>query len=445
MRKFLVAIVLGGFILSGLGMHYSYASEVDALLQKLVDKGVLKASDAQEIRTETNEEIAKQDKQKQEDYTKLAKDNMPDWVKNTKLKGDFRLRYQHDHAKRLPTTTTNPDKDRMRIRVRLGLESKVNDKLLVGLGLATGKNYVESADSYDSSRSPNVTLGKGFSKKPISLDYAYAQYSAAPWATIIGGRMKNPLWEPGDLIWDTDISPEGGVLKFTGKLNSKIEVFLNTGILVIDESTDGGKYASPTMYVAQQGLTYNMNGSVSLKGALSYYGFTGVKGKRLNGSQSTNTNATINGTANALVNNYENIAPALELNFKEPFKVLGVNLPYLSLFGEYANNLYVKHQNTGYMLGFKFGDEKIEKFGNWQFRYNYAMLSKDAILDILPDSDRYSGKTGIRGHEGMFDFGLGKNTWLGLDYYYCWQIPGNFASTQTKPASVFQLDWNMKF
>jgi hypothetical protein len=373
--------------------------------------------------------------------------SLPAWVQNTKLKGDFRLRYQYDHAKVLPTTTTNTTKNRMRIRARLGVESKINEKLLVGLGLATGKNYVEDATSYDSSRSPNVTLGKGMSKKPISLDYAYAQYTATPWATIIGGRMRNPLWEPGDLIWDTDISPEGGALKLSKKLNSKTELFLNTGVLVIDEWTDSGKYASPTMYVAQPGITYDITDSMKVKGAVSYYGFTGTRGKKLTGTQLTNTNATINGVSNALVYNYKIITPAAEIGFKDPLKALGVDLPYLALFGEYLNNIdsSVKRNNTGYMLGFKFGQEKVEKFGDWQFRYNYAMLGKDSILDILPDSDRYAGKTGIKAHEGMLDFGLGKNTWLGFDYYYAWQLPGNFNSTQTKPASVMQVDWNMKF
>jgi hypothetical protein len=73
------------------------------------------------------------------------------------------------------------------------------------------------------------------------------------------------------------------------------------------------------------------------------------------------------------------------------------------------------------------------------------MLGKDAILDTLPDSDRYGGKTGMRSHEAGLDWGLGKNTWLGIDYYYGWQIPGNFGSTQSKPATVVQVDWNLKF
>jgi hypothetical protein len=102
------------------------------------------------------------------------------------------------------------------------------------------------------------------------------------------------------------------------------------------------------------------------------------------------------------------------------------------------------------MTGFKFGAEKIEKWADWQLGYNYAMLGRDAILDILPDSDRYGGRTGMRSHELKFDFGLGKNTWLGLDAYYGWRLPGSFASgtdrgTQSRPASVVQVDWNVKW
>jgi hypothetical protein len=197
------------------------------------------------------------------------------------------------------------------------------------------------------------------------------------------------------------------------------------------------------MYAVQPGAIYKVNDAISVKGSVSYYGFSGLRGKKLDGTAGTNSKDS----GGKLIYNYKEITPAVEIAFKEPFKALGVDVPYLAMFGEYVQNVdsSVPNDNTGYMLGFKFGAEKVEKFGDWQFRYNYAMLGKDSVLDILPDSDRYGGKTGMRSHEGMFDFGLGKNTWLGLDYYYGWQIPGNFGSTQTKPATVVQLDWNMKF
>jgi len=413
-----------------LGSIPLYAGEIDILLQKLVEKGILSPGEAQEIKIETQEQVKKE-------IAEGKFSNLSSWVQNTKLKGDFRLRYQHDHSKKLSTTTSPTDKDRGRIRLRLGLESKVNEKLLVGLGLATGLND----GSADASRSTNVSFSDSSSKKSLSLDYAFAQYSPFGWLTLIGGKFKNPLWEPGDLIWDTDINPEGGAFKLSKKLSSNTELFMNTGILVIDESSGYG--ADPTMYVIQPGFSHKFNDNVSLKGAFSYYGFSGVKGKQLDGTAGTNSK----NSSNKLIYNYKNIAPALELGFKEPFKMLKLDIPYFALFAEYVKNIdsSVKDDNSGYMLGFKLGAEKIEKWANWQLRYNYARYGKDAFLDILPDSDRYGGKTGVKAHEIMLDWGLGKNTWLGIDYYYGEQLKGNFGQSQSKPASLIQVDWNMKF
>ena len=425
-KQFLISII--GFIF--FGITNSYAGEIDILLQKLVEKGILSVGEAQEIKVETQEQVKKE-------IAEGKFSNLPSWVQNTKLKGDFRLRYQYDHSKKLPTTTTPTDRHRGRIRLRLGLESKVNEKLLVGAGLATGLNDGSS----DASRSTNVTFSDSSSKKSISLDYAFAQYSPFGWLTLIGGKFKNPLWEPGDLIWDTDINPEGGAIKLTKKISSNTELFMNTGVLIIDEAS--GDTSDPVMYAIQPGLTYTINDNISLKSAFSYYGFSGVRGKKLDGSAGTNSKDS----NNKLIYNYKNIIPALELNIKEPFKIINLNIPYLSLFGEYVRNVdsSVKDANTGYMLGFKVGAEKINKWGDWQFRYNYAKYSKDAFLDILPDSDRYGGKTGVSAHEAMFDLGLSKNTWLGVDYYYGKQIKGNFGQKQSKPASLVQIDWNMKF
>lgn len=94
----------------------AFASEVDVLLQKLVEKGILNAQEAQEVRTETNEEMAKAAKQKQEDYKELGKGSLPDWVKNIKFKGDFRLRDQYKHDKAANEISKDTQIGRVRAR-----------------------------------------------------------------------------------------------------------------------------------------------------------------------------------------------------------------------------------------------------------------------------------------------------------------------------------------
>ena len=433
MRKFLTALVLGGFLVVSLGSQYSYAGEVDILLQKLVEKGVLTSGEAQEIKTETQEQVKKEISQGK--YSSL-----PAWVQNIKLKGDLRLRYQYKHEKAINDYAK--DTQVGRVRARLGLEAKINEKLLAGIGIATS-----SGDP----RSTNVTFGDtstssggdgGYSSKfSIRLDYAYAKYSPWPWLNFVGGKMLLPdtLWEPTDLIWDTDITPEGAIVQLNKNLGSNASVFMNTGALI--ETADTSTNADTLMaYLVQPGINYKFNDTFSLKGAFTYYDFSNMKHAAFPTAswyKSTNSKLGTNWKYG-----FRMISPALEFKVMQPFKALGLGVESLKFFGEYVNNLAVSDKNSGFSTGFQLGNEKIEKRGDWQLRYIYAMLEKDSVPDFLPDSDRYGGKTGIRSHEGALSYGLGKNTSLGLDIYRSWNIIG----TSTKaPETLVQVDWNMKF
>jgi hypothetical protein len=140
------------------------------------------------------------------------------------------------------------------------------------------------------------------------------------------------------------------------------------------------------------------------------------------------------------------VLPALEVNIKKPFSALRIPLldfPQAKIFAEYVKNLSdtkPDDNKSGYMLGFGFGAEKIAGWGDWQINYNFARLEKDAILDILPDSDRYDGQTNIRGHEFKLTYGLGKNTFLDFDIYRIQRL-----SSSKAPETLVQADWNMKF
>jgi len=428
MNKFFGIIVMAlAVILSG---RMAFAGEIDVLLQKLVEKGVLSSSEAQQVRTETNEEIVKTEKVKQEDYKKLAKVNMPDWVKNIKIKGDLRLRYQNKHDK--ATGDASKDTSIGRVRLRLGVEGKVNDKLMAGVGIASG-----SGDP----RSTNITFGGYNSKKTVVLDYAYAKYTPLKWLGFVGGKMygSDALWEPTDLIWDTDITPEGAMVQLNTDFGERTKLFLNTGALIIDADSSSDNDA-PMAYMVQPGLNYKFNNDISLKGAFSMQLFDNIKGHVSSSySGASNSGNTTAGTS-SYIYDYSMMNPALELSIKNPLGAFGLNVGTLKLIGEYVNNVAVSQKNTGFSAGFKLGKDKLEKFGDWQFKYIYAMLGKDAVLDVLPDSDRYSGKTAMRSHEAELSFGLGKNTYLGFDVYRSERI-----GMAKAPETLAQVDWNMKF
>ncbi len=432
---FFVSVLLGLFVSTTV-----QASEVDVLLGKLVDKGILTSSEAQQVRSETNEEVAKQDKEKQEAYKEEVKKSvLPDWVKNRKLTGDFRLRYEYKEDKGSEVATNRP-----RLRLRVGLEDQVNDKVKVGFMLATGI----SDTSAGSTRSNNQTLTGVFNKKPVILDKAFVEYTPKKWITLIGGKMANPIWEPMSFVWDPDISPEGGVVKLNGKLNSSIDWFANVGALVINDTSSGGPYLG----FVQPGAEWHATNDTSVKAAVALYGYTNVKGMSfLNGSALTNTGTTGVGSGKYLYN-YDAVNPTLEFDFDrllEKLESLGINVPsfldvpYISLFGSVLHNVNVSKNANAAIAGLKIGDKKIAKFGDWQFNYAYKVIERDAMLDVLPDDDFYSGKTNTRGNEYFFEFGLSKNTSLKLNYYHTWKIGADKASQV--PENHFMMDFNFKF
>jgi opacity protein-like surface antigen len=432
MKKFFAVSMAAVVIALSSGISFSYAGEVDILLQKLVDKGVLSAGEAQEIKTETQEQVKK-------DIASGTSSSLPQWVQNTKLKGDFRVRYQLDHAKPSDSKVTS-DRNRGRIRVRLGVDSKVNDKLGVSVGIATGTTDVTS---YDASRSNNQSFANSFAKKGLVLNYAYATYSPTPWATLLAGKMAFGPWAPTDVAWDNDITPEGAVVILSKNINSKTKLFMNTMGFVLSETEPSTHNAMA--YGVQPGIEYQLTDNISLKGTFSYFTWQAVKGRLLDGSQATNSR-----NGQGLMRAFNTISPAGQVAFKDPFKNIGLNLPVLAdipefaVFGEYYKNTSASAKNTGFATGFQLGQPKIESWAQWQFKYVYSMLEKDAVLDILPDSDRYSGKTGIRAHKGELSFGLSKNTYLKFAGFRVWNI-NQIGTNRKAPTTVFQADWNMKF
>jgi hypothetical protein len=103
-------------------------------------------------------------------------------------------------------------------------------------------------------------LAQDSKKLDVKIDYAFAQWQPIDWFRITGGKMQNPLWRPSDLLWDTDITPEGVSAQFPFKISKAVELFLNTGYFIIDEQSST---ADPYMFVVQPGVNWNITESVS--------------------------------------------------------------------------------------------------------------------------------------------------------------------------------------
>ncbi len=307
---------------------------------------------------------------------------------NDLFKGDFRFRYQKEQ------NTGSVDRDRLRIRLRIGSSMRIDDIWSVGFGLATGS---------DDPRSTNETMDNSSETPDIRLDYAYGEYKGIDNVVLWLGKyigMKKGTMCFSDLLWDSDIRQEGLGMRF-----KKGYLLFNSGLLVIDENKSGN---DPMMIYFQPAINFNFADNFNVKLFGMYYNSLFVQGYILEHSSGTNTTDT----AGLLEYDYDIISSGMEFVMKDIF------LPYFAVFGEFVYNLQVNSNNIGYLGGIKIGNAQIKSFGSWQLKYMYRYLERDAWLDIFPDSDALSGKTGIKGHEVEVKLGLSKHVYMGVDVYY---------------------------
>jgi polyhydroxyalkanoate synthesis regulator phasin len=426
-KRLLFLIVMMCMTFIGFNSQNVRAGEVDILINKLVEKGVITQDDATQLLDEMQKEGARRNEAIKTVASEAAKETadknkaaLPKWVENMTLSGDFRMRYQTEDI----DNDGKPSRNRWRIRLRTGLDIKINDKWKADIGLASGGG-TDGSDPI----SRNQTLENEFQAPGLRIDYAYAQYSPTKDIKVSAGKLKNPLYTTKDLIWDSDIRPDGLAATFNFKTSDNLSFFVTPAYFILEEfkTTD-----DPAMIAIQPGMNLKINESVNFKIAGAYYYNKNVKGSDMSvWSQGTNSRDA----AGKWIYDLSSTAFDAELGFKFPSFI-----KYASVFGEYVKS-DADTDNTGWLAGITLGDEKVSEFGKWQFIYNYRNLEKDGWVDWLPDSDFYGGKTGVKGSEFEFTFGLSKNVTFGLDYYLNKPID----NISNKDMSLIQADLLVKF
>jgi len=416
----------------------SNAGEIDMLIKMLAEKDVITYGEAAQLMTETAEQV-------KADLAAGKHAGAPKWSQRLSFKGDIRLRHQTEKI------DTGVRRDRGRIRYRLGLNANVSPGFTASAGLCTG-----SSDS----RSTNQTMQDNFSTKSIMLDYVYVTYSPAPELTLYGGKfgIGNALWTASDLIWDTDLAPEGVNARYS-KRHGKFGFFGNAGYYLMDENgsatdvlSDGGTSikkdpAEPYMYILQAGMSYKINSDTSVKAAPTKYGFGKIKNyttaRFANTSGTNTTKSSSTATTATKFYKYDYNATGLDLEFD--FTIPLLFMPAGRLYATYIANPDPDEENKGYLGGIRVGKKSVSSFGDWQARYMYRQLETDAFLDMFPDSDAYGGKTNYLGHEIIFAFGLAKNVNLGLNYYETRPKTGTKDNNGQKTQKLMQTDIIVKF
>ncbi|RAP38213.1 hypothetical protein DID80_03025 [Candidatus Marinamargulisbacteria bacterium SCGC AAA071-K20] len=337
-------------------------------------------------------------------------------VKDFKHGGDFRYRYQLEDKDK----DSNPQRVRNRIRFRYGGSATLDKKTSVHAGIATGAATPKSG---------NQTLQDSSSSKAVYLDYAYANMSTG-YGNWMMGKLKNPLYAVSDMMWDTDIRPEGIAFKYK---NKKAGYGLVAGYFILDEIS-GSDY-DPNMFAVQAGKRLNLNKNTMVKVVGSVYSFDNTAGRALSYSAMTNTGTvdTINGT-NAYAYNPHIVSFGSIVVFKNLKTINNI-----SLSGEYNTNTAVDDENISALVGIGVGSSKINKKGKWKVKGNYRHIQKDGLVDILTDADTFGGATNVKGIELILQYGICHNVVLGLDYISMKEL------TTDQQENILQTDISIKF
>lgn len=393
--------------------------EVDMLLDKLVEKGVLTRQEAADLRSEVAEFKDASNKQ-------LAKEIVPKWAQNISMSGDLRLRHESFWR------DTDPDRHRERVRLRLGLKGSISEQLEAGVRLATGTNLDPV--------STNQSAQDIFDKKDFFVDQAYLKFSTkglGPWEmvplTVWGGKFDNPFTYTS-LVWDGDLTPEGIAASVTPTWGP-VGLFATGGLFPIDEINADAE--DPLLFGSQAGLTWAVAKDASeewlknlkVKTAIGYYDYKNLESTFDNSSSNFgNTRHPGNAT---LLYDFDEVDLLGELSTV----VMGKPV---ALWADYVKNAAVAKSDEGFQLGAKVG--KADRPLAWEAGYFWQRLEADAVVGQFTDSDFGDGGTNRDGHVFHATLGTLKNSTLGFKWFVTEAISGPDSSIDR-----LQVDWVSKF
>jgi hypothetical protein len=351
----------------------------------------------------------------------IVSDALPAWIKNMKISGD--LRYRHERADDASVTT---ERDRDRLRARLLVSTKVNDEVDATIGVASGTN--------ESATNTNQDITGAFSSKNLWLDFAYVDYHPAKveGLKVFAGKMKNPYDKPGnsDLLFDTDVNPEGIAATFTKALNENVTLSGVVGGHYVQER-NAGAGADTSLWVAQGKLTCKLPQNVSIAAGAGYFTYANLQGQAALGTSTTNFlgNTSVGGV-------YESDFDIFRTFGQASFNIAGQPC---SAFGELLiNSGAVSDLDRAFLIGASVG--KCKDPGSWQFAYNYRDLEADSTVAALVDSTFAGGGTGVKGHKLSVGYQVAKNWTCNFNY-----MIGERVRAATTDYDVLQLEVNFKF
>ena len=342
----------------------------------------------------------------QEEYERLALKNSSyekqqvSFLSKIQWFGDLRLRqenfwYETPDCSGLavdcdPVENDSSNRARFRYRLRVGALAPINEYVTAGFRLS-------SAESDTDIRSTNQSAGKSqpdFNYDEIFINQAYLALKAPKRVMgenaslqLIGGKMENPfLWKNGKdyLLWDADITPEGGAVAFTVKPTEQWSFFANAGYFVDQENSSS---TDPHVMGVQGGFAVTPVEATELGGRVSWYSWESLNEAFLDRGES-----------------FGNLPGGLGDPFgvgelATYFRYTGIESWPILVFGHFAQNFDANStpgagkEDTGWGVGVEVGDKKeyvLLGGGYYREEANFAPAQ-------FTDSDLFDGFTNRKG------------------------------------------------
>lgn len=426
MNRLLATLVVGSVMFALVGPALAGDADYDKL-QRRYDR-LKRRVDEMEMQRVTIRLTAAQKEEVIKLINELAADagkhpGLPSWLKNFTLKGDLRLRYQGECFE------NNWHKSRNRERARLRIAIK---KTWWDGQMEVGARFVSGAD--DDGTSTNQSLDNHFSEHSWGWDRAYAKFApkVLKGLVIIGGKFANPLVHT-DLVWDSDINPEGVWAQYKAEMLGAFQPFVNSGYFIVEEESS----ANDVILVAYQaGFEWKISKAVKWVSALTYYDYDHLE----HNYYAANGNHEVGGVLAA--QEFEMI----NLTNKVSWKVAlgGMTLPMSAYFdwvyncGDEDPAAMYDDKRDGYAVGIKIGTNK--KRGDWSFSYKYAYIEPNCTPGQFNDSD--FGFANRKGHVWGATYNLDKFLTLGCKLFYTEPVVGAHEGLYTV---LVQVDMVWKF
>lgn len=416
------------------------AQDSGPLIDLLVRKGILNDQEAEELRTELVKEFTAN--------TSAGKLNLGSHVTEFKLSGDLRLRHQEEVRQ---TQVSGASNERTRERFRF----RFNGDALLQKGWGAGF-ALESASAADSG---NQTFENGNDDYGLYLARAYVSYRPNLNWFFSGGKQKNPFYTT-DLVWDSDINPQGFSENYTYFIGQKDTLELRAGQIVMDDNNeqnvgpagrDAWLFSQQAVYTHWFGKDEigNLVSNLILAPGFMFYNQSTLSGLTnetpFNGSTDKLQLATFAGEVN-----FANIAgPGTQLKL---YWDSSYNLQAESRVKQVYGLTGVDDDPFAWLLGvgYAFGSGKVQ--GDYSVKLDYRQSSIGALDPNLNDSDFGFGNLNQEGFKLAGSYNLTDFINFNVTYFYTTDMQENlYHSSGTNAVAaldhsqILQVDLIVKF